>query len=232
MNNKKTAKILRTSGLILAILASVIFIVVVSVGLISYGQIFWGFEKKAMEITLIAFIAQCVFFSLAIILSVAALLIKIEESGEGANKKNKIISVVSIIVSLALLITLVSCSFTAKAKEKDNVDLFDALLDTQEELGLDLSVWLDYVIIKDSDCYLIDSNPTDSKYEYTQALGYLYVEDIITTLHENCGIPAIVWIEMGQTSALDGRQTYTYKNLTISWKYHPNSGLEVLYTEN
>ncbi len=56
------------------------------------------------------------------------------------------------------------------------------------------------------------------------------MQEIIPLLHEKCGIPVSVWSEMKRTSALDGRQSYSIKNLTISWKYHPDNGLEAIYS--
>lgn len=34
---------------------------------------------------------------------------------------------------------------------------------------------------------------------------------------------------MGHTSSADGKQTEDYDDVTVSWKYHPDYGMEVTF---
>jgi hypothetical protein len=43
--------------------------------------------------------------------------------------------------------------------------------------------------------------------------------------------PDAVWMHMGDTRALDGRQQDSWGAYTASWTYHPDQGLDVIITE-
>lgn len=43
--------------------------------------------------------------------------------------------------------------------------------------------------------------------------------------------PSRVTTLMGETRALDGRQTATWDGITASWSYHPDNGLDVIFTQ-
>lgn len=73
----------------------------------------------------------------------------------------------------------------------------------------------------------IDTNPDDED-DYTNYAAYLSIYAVNLEL----GLPDSLTEKMGQTSALDGRQTQIYDDVTVSWKYHPNQGLEVTYEAN
>ena len=49
---------------------------------------------------------------------------------------------------------------------------------------------------------------------------------------EKLGMPDHVASEMGQTRALDGRQEAEWDDYAVSWSYHPDSGLNVVYSVN
>ncbi|MGN1306148.1 MAG: RING finger protein [Faecousia sp.] len=74
----------------------------------------------------------------------------------------------------------------------------------------------------------IDTNPydeDDNGLAYPSA--YYAVEDVNNAL----GLPDSLISEMGETTGADGKQTETFEELgiTVSWKYHPDKGLEVTY---
>jgi hypothetical protein len=43
--------------------------------------------------------------------------------------------------------------------------------------------------------------------------------------------PDYVIHEMGQTTALNGRQSDTWRDFSASWTYHPDNGLDVLFRQ-
>ena len=71
----------------------------------------------------------------------------------------------------------------------------------------------------------IDTNPLDID-DYFNSDAYL----AITEVNEALGLPESVINKMGQTRALDGMQTYTGKEVEVTWSYHPDNGLEVIYS--
>lgn len=78
----------------------------------------------------------------------------------------------------------------------------------------------------DGSSLLIDTNPYDrssSKYE-DEAIEAIY------NVNEALGLPDSVISKMSETRAIDGMQTYEGDGIELSWTYHPDNGLEVLYS--
>lgn len=70
----------------------------------------------------------------------------------------------------------------------------------------------------------IDTNPDDKEdYFSTDAL------DFIQVVNHELGLPDAVYERMVSTRALDGTQTADYDNVFVSWSYHPDNGLKVIY---
>lgn len=77
----------------------------------------------------------------------------------------------------------------------------------------------------DGSYLLIDTNPNDyDDYSDEEAIQGLYYT--LAAL----GLPDSLIQKMGSTRALDGRQSEEYDGLEVSWSYHPNKGLEVLFS--
>jgi hypothetical protein len=51
----------------------------------------------------------------------------------------------------------------------------------------------------------------------------------IQCLLEATGAPASVEAKMGETRALDGRQEDSWGDIEVSWSYHPDQGLDVIF---
>lgn len=132
-----------------------------------------------------------------------------------AEPKKKSYFVPAIIAMVAIFVA--AFIFIQRATKPNFKQLYDMLCDpTWAQVGSDGS-------------YLsIDTNP----YDYDDS--GLYCRDAyvtIPTINGMLGLPDSLFNQMNETSASDGRQTETYnsKNVTVTWKYHPNTGLEVTY---
>ena len=85
-----------------------------------------------------------------------------------------------------------------------------------------------YATVASDGSYLsIDTNPKD-KDDYTDYAAYLS----LYLINEKLGLPDSLMEDMGHTSSLDGKQTETFEDVTVTWKYHPDRGLEVTYKAN
>lgn len=82
-------------------------------------------------------------------------------------------------------------------------------------------------LASDGSCLTVDTNP-DDKDEYIEMDAYYAVEKI----NKDLGFPESVYERMNTTSALDGRQEYDIEEYTVSWKYHPDNGMEIIYEVN
>ena len=82
--------------------------------------------------------------------------------------------------------------------------------------------------VADDGSYLeIDTNPFDLNLpsEDTQFDAIYAIEKVNSAL----GFPDSVMKEMNNTSALDGVRTESSGSITVSWTFHPDHGLEVIY---
>lgn len=85
-----------------------------------------------------------------------------------------------------------------------------------------------YATVGSDGSYLsIDTNPYDLD-DYTVSGSIQAIIDVNSAL----GLPDYVLDDMGSTTALMGRQTATFDDVTVSWSYHPDKGLEVTYKAN
>lgn len=75
----------------------------------------------------------------------------------------------------------------------------------------------------------IDTNPKDSKY------SNIYEDNAIAAIQKinlHLGLPSSLLEKMSNTRALDGTQSQNCGTYTVTWNYHPDSGLKVIYEIN
>ncbi len=91
------------------------------------------------------------------------------------------------------------------------------------------SIWAEV----SADYLSVDTNPYDIS---DLSLSMLWAEEALVAIKEinsKLGLPSYLYQEMVSTRAIDGRQTYTGpgRGVNVSWRFHPDSGLEVRYTK-
>lgn len=92
-----------------------------------------------------------------------------------------------------------------------------------------------YVKIASDDSYIIvDTNPYDSVQErltYTDNTPK-YAVNAMRKINADLGLPSSLLEEMGNTTALDGKQSETFENagVKVTWRYSKKTGLEVMYS--
>lgn len=79
----------------------------------------------------------------------------------------------------------------------------------------------------------INSNPLGASqgsdaYKLSNDLALMYIQKLNSYL----GLPDWLYTEMLKTRALDGRQKETFDYVTVTWSYHPDSGINILYRKN
>lgn len=70
----------------------------------------------------------------------------------------------------------------------------------------------------------IDTNPSDED-EYVNYSAMTLIQEV----NEILEVPESVEVRIGQTRSMDGIQRYDAEEFTMSWTYHPDNGLEILY---
>ena len=128
-------------------------------------------------------------------------------------KKKKLLIIIGVVVFLIFALSM--CS-GGSSDESEFEEIYYSYLSSE------------YAEVASDGSYLsIDTNPNDID-DYTVDGA---IEGLIITLDE-LGIPESVLQKMGETSSLDGRLTEEHNGIEISWKYHPDNGLEVLFVKN
>lgn len=83
---------------------------------------------------------------------------------------------------------------------------------------------------EDGSYMTIDNNPLNFKggsiIYSASGLGY------VKLTNKALGLPEWLYEEMCNTRALDGKQKEIFDNVTVTWTYHPDQGLEVIYRTN
>lgn len=141
------------------------------------------------------------------------LLVK-EKTNNILTKKN--IITLSIIIGTIIILSIIIL-ITSKTNKKEKIDL-QAIYD-----NVGCSSY--YCKLATDGSYLeIDTNPSDID-DYSSYIARGYVEDINLEL----GFTEALYTKMGKTRALDGTLTDENENVKVSWTYHPDDGLEVIY---
>lgn len=91
-----------------------------------------------------------------------------------------------------------------------------------------------YIEIASDDSYIIvDTNPYNSVQErltYTDDTPKRAV-NAMSKINNELGLPSSLLEEMGNTTALDGKQSETFESagVKVTWRYSKKTGLEVMY---
>lgn len=80
-------------------------------------------------------------------------------------------------------------------------------------------------VAEDGSYIEIDTDPSDIG-EYIASDSLNAIEHI----NEELGLPESVYAHMTSTRALDGMQSYEKDNIGVRWTYHPDNGLEIIYS--
>lgn len=142
---------------------------------------------------------------------------------------------ISIIICLTSVFGLAACSTADNSIQRPSTedtdtqqpvtDKYARLQQAYDKVKLQYSsATLCYEIGDDGSYIEVDTNPLDFDDFYNPT----YTK-VIEAFNEELGVPDYVYKLMITTTALQGRQTETVNGLIISWTYHPDNGLEVIY---
>lgn len=88
-------------------------------------------------------------------------------------------------------------------------------------------------IAEDGTWMMLDTNPTDMDSDDMNYTYYIETygpcNEKIEEVNSELGFSSAVYKRMGETTWSQGRQTESNDKFTVSWTYHPDKGLEVMY---
>ncbi|MBQ4528357.1 MAG: zinc ribbon domain-containing protein [Clostridia bacterium] len=134
-----------------------------------------------------------------------------------APKKNNtaLFIIIGIVAVIAVVIIIVALSGSSGSREK-RFSFSDEFSYLSGESYCDIA--------SDGSYMSIDTNPYDQE-DYYDSEAVSAVPEI----NEKLGFSESVYQKMLQTRSLDGRVSDENENFRVSWTYHPDSGLEVMY---
>jgi hypothetical protein len=211
--------------LIAGIVGITLFLGIVLVGLFAYGRVFlfdgYDFTKALSIISIVLMIiGVCGIITKAILYFI----FKIEAFPSSTIKR---------ILVIVLAVACLSCSIWGFVDCSNN----------NHYGGGSSSYWSFYTVYSECSCsspwaearsdYLsIDTNPYDYDSDSSNSTTYASKAlSAIRAVNTKLSLPSYLYDEMLGTRALDGRQSYSGTKVNVSWRYHPDSGLEVRYTK-
>ena len=135
------------------------------------------------------------------------------------NKKLLIPIIVAGVIFIGILIALISGAFDSGSSGGSYVsskDFNDMFYDIKSESWCDIAY--------DGTWMKLDTNPNNIEDSFNSSAWYK-IKSVLTQL----GFPSSVAEEMNATRALDGRLSATHGRYEVTWTYHPDKGLEVLF---
>ena len=138
-------------------------------------------------------------------------------------KVTAVIAALALVFSLGIACCLAGCgeSGPAASKTKNFLELY-------EKYGAES--WC--TIGSDGSYMRVDTNPGDKDsdtYYYLFDPSFSEAQAFIQQVNTDLGFTEALWVKMQETNALQGRQTDENEHYKVSWTYHPDKGLEVMY---
>ena len=155
------------------------------------------------------------------------------EKVDKEQKKKKIIFS-SIAAGAALLIVAIVLIIVFVTRDKVSVTGDNGKDFNKMFAEIKFNSWCE--IAEDGSWMRIDTNPYDIDSDEFDYSYYLYVynpcSEKIKEVNLQLGFSSALYAKMGETTFIQGRQTQSNDKYTVSWTYHPDKGLEILYEVN
>ncbi len=143
--------------------------------------------------------------------------------------------ILCLFLSIIMCVSLVACGNdrVTEATTEVTTEAFDPVENAKEKLAKAYETCCDGVDIKyaslgyDKMSLTIDTKPNDTYYRYE--------DDAVTAIvaiNVFLELPSSIIEKMTSTRALDGVQTQDCGDYTVTWNYHPDNGLKVIYEVN
>ena len=139
------------------------------------------------------------------------------------NKRNIIIVATILIIVLSLL--LCACDDNSNNNSNHGNSKSNPLNTAYDTLYKEFGWNSCYTLGSDKSYLQVDTNPYDID-DYYNATYLEILKSAITALK----LPDYIYQRMLKTTAMQGRQEVTANGITVSWTYHPNKGLEAMFT--
>ena len=146
---------------------------------------------------------------------------------------------ITVILIVLLCLGVVGCGGTQQSENQSDSIASESSVDPTEAAKEKLSDAYDSIskvagakdfadLSYDKSSLIMDTQPTDTGfYKYSSN-----ATAAIAAVNVYLGLPASVGEKMSSTRALDGMQSQNCGTYTVTWTYHPDNGLRVIYEVN
>ena len=131
---------------------------------------------------------------------------------------NSIMNKTILLLTLSPLCLLFSCG---NGNGVAFADIYDQIVDNHP-----LSAPSVVTLAKDGSYLKTDTNPNDEE-DFFVAEYSLVAHEVLSL----CGFNAVTWDDMMHTSYNDGIRSATKNGIQVTWRYHPDLGLEARYVK-
>lgn len=138
--------------------------------------------------------------------------------------KRKIIIVATILI-IVLSLLLCACDDNSNNNSNHGNSKSNPLNTAYDTLYKEFGWNSCYTLGSDKSYLQVDTNPYDID-DYYNATYLEILKSAITALK----LPDYIYQRMLKTTAMQGLQEVTANGITVSWTYHPNKGLEAMFT--
>lgn len=138
--------------------------------------------------------------------------------------KRKIIIVATILI-IVLSLLLCACDDNSNNNSNHGNSKSNPLNTAYDTLYKEFGWNSCYTLGSDKSYLQVDTNSYDID-DYYNATYLEILKSAITALK----LPDYIYQRMLKTTAMQGRQEVTANGITVSWTYHPNKGLEAMFT--
>ena len=138
--------------------------------------------------------------------------------------KRKIIIVATILI-IVLSLLLCACDDNSNNNSNHGNSKSNPLNTAYDTLYKEFGWNSCYTLGSDKSYLQADTNPYDID-DYYNATYLEILKSAITALK----LPDYIYQRVLKTTAMQGRQEVTANGITVSWTYHPNKGLEAMFT--
>lgn len=138
-----------------------------------------------------------------------------------SKEKNKNVIIASVVIAIIAIIVIIVVIVIPKGEDSSESGS-KAVTFKSIYNELDDSY---YVTLASDNSYLkIDTNPLNLD-DFSSSEAW----ELVEKTNRKLKLPESIDEKMQHTRAMDGRISETYKNITVSWTYHPDKGLEIIY---
>lgn len=218
INTDKIADIIQKcclAGILTGTFGAEIFFFLTVIGLIFYGKVFlYQGDDYTKVLTTVSIVLMLI--GLCSIIAKCVFNFALKKGSSPTSAANRILICVLCVACIAFPVWgFVDCG---------NINVF---AEAYEKCDCHYP-WAEY-----GDDYLkIDSNPYD--YDSDRTMATLYIIDAtngIKAVNAYFGLPTYLYDDIMSTRALDGKQTFSGDKVNVSWRYHPDQGIEVTYSK-